>query len=570
MPQNNQRLSTPFDPAAGERLLDIVIVGSGYGGSIMAARLAAQHPAGSVSVLERGRELQPGQYPETFDEALTQVRSRHKPQGMFDLRFGRDMDVLVGNALGGGSIINAAVMVSPNADIFEDERWPQDINGESMLPYINNCVLNLGAARHPQASNDADQREVVCINPQYESELPPVEKMHNLQQLSADWGIEVNFSHMSVAINHQSFAGDTNAHGVRQRPCDHCGNCVTGCNVGAKNTLLTNYLPRAVQHGAKLYSGIEVVEINPSPKQDYRYQLSARVYPVTGDGGDPQDVQIHCRTLFLAAGALGSTEILLRAQQQGALSLSPHLGRQFSANGDAYALVSGMPSSGVAGAGRNPGPCINSMLDFRQQNHKGFILQDGGIPSALADTVVSYLKARGYRASGENSQVLLAIGHDDADGQLMLDANGRVQIVWVDANAQSGLRAADDAFRQIARHWGGDALPNPRAVLSLLGWRGATPISAHPLGGCAMGDSVDCGVTDDCGRVWSADTGCAHPGLYVVDGALVPTSLAVNPSLTIAALAERAAEMLLASELAPQNEIEENDIGLPLARAASS
>lgn len=527
------RLSHPFDPSGGLHLLDTVIVGSGYGGSVMAARLAEALPTSSVVVLERGKELQPGQYPESFADALPHLRSPQKPLGMFDFRFGQDMDVVVANAVGGGSIINAAVMMEPKGEVFDDGCWPQEINSLSMKPYLAFSSTQLSAKPTPSKS---DSTALLA-------------KLEDLRLCAKDWQLDKCFSPLSIAINHERFENDLNAQGVRQLQCNHCGNCVTGCNRGSKNSLLTNYLPVAVEHSARIYSGVEVFSIELSEKPGYRYKLVAIVHSLVSGARDTQRTEIHCRRLCLAAGSLGSTELLLRAQQQGSLNLSSKIGHSFSGNGDSLALVSGAPTSGLARDDRMPGPCINGMLDFRERPLNGSVIQDGTIPAALTDLVIGYLKSRGFSRSHGHTQILLAMGYDSSIGQLYLNEKLKVEVYWPEAAEQNVLRTQAGIFRQIARHWGGEALANPRAAISLLGWRGGTPITAHPLGGCRMGDCAEKGVTDSCGRVWNAATGEVYPGLYVMDGSVLPRSLGANPSLTITAIAERAANCIVSSDL---------------------
>jgi cholesterol oxidase len=146
------------------------------------------------------------------------------------------------------------------------------------------------------------------------------------------------------------------------------------------------------------------------------------------------------------------------------------------------------------------------------------------------------------------SMVWLGIGRDQASGWLRLRANGSLQLLWPQSS-DTRFAHMHQVLADFSRRLGASYVKNPRERLSWLGDKAATPISVHPLGGCCMGLDVSLGVTDDIGRVFDASAAGVHPGLYVADGSLCSAALGANPSLTIAALAERAAQRIVSHDL---------------------
>ena len=206
---------------------DAVIVGSGYGGGITAARLAAA--GAKVCLLERGRELHPGDYPSTPRNGLPHVQARTQfghigaSNALFDCRQHRDMSVLVGSGLGGTSLINAGVALRPRDEIFQDSRWPRRLRAPQVLdPWYDIAESMLGSTEVPTGTQLA--------------------KFEALDRVGRALGRGAQPTKINV-----SFSDGRNAANIDQPACTGCGDCVSGCNVGAKNTVLMNYLPLRVQ-----------------------------------------------------------------------------------------------------------------------------------------------------------------------------------------------------------------------------------------------------------------------------------------------------------------------------------
>jgi cholesterol oxidase len=282
---------------------------------------------------------------------------------------------------------------------------------------------------------------------------------------------------------------------------------------------------------------------------------------------------ISARRVVLAAGALGSTAILLRSRAAG-LALPDGVGEGFSGNGDAFAVAyntdritnaQGFGTGGGERASIAAGPSITSMMRFgadRPDLYERFTVQDLTPPRALVDTfrrgyalvidatqpelrpdsIARMLRDVHWNTNGAMNHSLgfLIMAHDSSDGRIVLDDEGHPQIDWPGAPSEPIYERINEILRGAVEQIGGHYLPNPRWSSHLLG---NNLITAHPLGGCGMADDASAGVVDDAGRVF-APGGGVYDGLRVCDGSVIPRALAVNPLLTISMFAERAADSL--------------------------
>jgi cholesterol oxidase len=353
-----------------------------------------------------------------------------------------------------------------------------------------------------------------------------------------------------------SYEDNTNPAGIYQKACTRCGDCCAGCNVGAKNTVGLTYLPDAVRHGAEVFTSLKVDTVRKGT--DDLWHVSARA--VGPDRGQTTAVTIEAPVVVLAAGTLGSTEILLRSREAG-LALSDRLGQRFSANGDIIAFGYGSKTAvnGV-GVGHPPkvdgleiGAAVSGQLDFSDVETLANELhvQEGALPSALASVLPVLFLPNGrllgalsslvngvYKGPFASLQTFFAVSHDSASGRFSLEDN-QLALAWTNAKDEPVYARLDAILTKLVTASGGSYVKNPLAGTVM----GHQPATAHPLGGCGMGRDRNDGVVDHKCRVFSsAGTGdtAVHQGLYVIDGAVIPRSLGVNPLLTITALAERA------------------------------
>lgn len=569
---------------SGPLFFDVVIVGSGYGGAMAAAELAGRQDwMGNevrVLVLERGKEYVPGMFPSSGEELPPHVRF-HRSQsgqttgwldGLFDLRLGPDVCALVGNGVGGGSLINAGVMEIP--DWSSVPRMPDRLKHALTETAMNQVKQRLGAR-----SNETDNTVLAPGN------FPGgMEKTRAIEKLGT--GAMFHAAALTVEMNEH-------ARGDPWNRCLRCGDCMTGCNVGAKKSLDTTLLLEAFTRGARIVSGASVTRIKRA-KLPHQWELSVAF---TGESLRRRHAPLPVRagTVILAAGTLGSPEILLRSQNFN-LRFSPRLGQQFSCNGDNILAVqhTGGPTNSVADEytaldQRGVGPTITGVLKFDAvQSGPGFLVEEFAVPGSLKrifeevvttsallhriptrDDDIHSGDCRGRDPLAvdpdglKQAMVLGIIGHDESCGELRLPppvrmddsraAEGRICIDWPDVRRS---RRVDDAYRRVEAQLGDNrpALPNPlwRMLPEDMDFvfrseRGPL-LTVHPLGGCPIGDSRHVGAVDDYGRVFDADSQQAptavHPGLRVLDGSILPSSLGANPALTIAAVAQRAARQL--------------------------
>ena len=598
-------LDTAERDRPGDARFDAVVVGSGYGGAVAACRFAE---AGlRVAVLERGREYLPGEFPNDIAELPGHVRidrAGHEGpgrtwDGLFDLRLHRGATVLVGNGLGGGSLINANVALRADPQVFKDPRWPRALTRQydPLDAWYTRAEDMLGVAQYSADCSKADQLQRL--------EAPLQRWLRSQPEGAGDQQPQARFYRAPLAVNQHPL--ERNRFGVAQPACTGCGDCVTGCNTGAKNTLGTNYLARARAHGAMIFTGVGVLAVKAAPREP---GIQPRPHTLWFDASDvdwssrfSEDAYADEQTLraagipsleapivVLAAGSLGSTEILLRSRQLGLLATSPRLGTAFSGNGDglgfgydqdqpvaAVALGASAAAPAAQTRGDAPGPSIVGVLDLRGgvDLRDAMLIEDGIVPGALRATaheivttaaMLQQLSAPRLRHNGpgedplalnekalSHTQVYLAMGHDDADGTMALEG-GRL-VVTQPATSQARAAKRQKAIIELAAAvTGAVPLPNPiaeplpealTAVLSgppLQGQR----LVVHPLGGCPMGDDCSAGVVDQYGAVYDARSPrTVHDSLYVWDGSIVPMSLGANPFLTITALAERAADQVI-------------------------
>ena len=512
---------------------DVIVVGSGYGGGVAASRLSR---AGKrVAVLERGREVLPGGFPARFPDLKNEMRVTGKKlhtgpsSALFDVRLGEDMHVLVGCGLGGGSLINAGVALRPDARVFADACWPG--------PFAQDGLLEEGF-----------RRAQVWLNPQIDPRAGSLTKYKALQAAGAALGHDIASSTVTV-----SFETHINIAGIEQPGCTRCGDCCAGCNVGAKNSVAVTYLPDAVRHGAELFTHAGVRYL--VKERDGEWQVHVR--RLDGEGGD---LVLRAPMVVLGAGTLGTTEILLRSRTHG-LALSDRTGERFSANGDIIAFGYGAREViNAVGVGYPPriegaevGAAVTGQLEIDDETTLANELrvQEGVLPSALAPILPVLFIPNGrllgalqslvngvYKGPFAKLQTFFAVSHDSASGRFVLD-DDRLSLVWPGAKDEPVYARLDAMLSAVAKEAGGSYVKNPLAGTVM----GHQPATAHPLGGAGMGRDRGDGVINHKGQVFdasAASTAAVHGGLYVVDGAMMPRSLGVNPLLTITALAERA------------------------------
>lgn len=552
---------------------DAIVVGSGYGGGVAASRLAR---AGlKVAVLERGRELLPGDFPSSLlgSQRETQISVAGKHIGartaLFDLRVGSDVHAMMGCGLGGTSLINANVCLSPDIHVLEDARWPTAVRTDH--------YLNVGFGR---------ARKMLAPTTLPESSQPL--KLEALAKAATAFGKSAE----RVPL-HITFSESVNAAGVRQPACTECGDCLAGCNVGAKTTVHSTYLTDATNHGASLFTGARVRYVERAGEKLWRTTFML-------DAAEERDVQVRsvvAPVVVIAAGTFGSNEILLRSRARG-LAVSDRLGKGVSTNADAIAFgynnevpvnavgIGHPPREGVP----KPGPAVAGLIDLRRRKEPAdrLAVVEASIQSAMARVLPLMLPAGAaigsdtdkglrdllgelqrtgeslvmgpYSGAVHNTQVFLAVGHDSCRGEMALD-DDHIQIRWPDPLSEPVFQSIEATLKKAVKATGGTYIPNPVSKTFL----GGNLFTVHPLGGCSMADDVAHGVVDHKCRVFDPTNGrgdAVYEGLYVCDGSVMPCSIGVHPLLTITAVAERAMllfakERGLPLDVAPRSDVAE-------------
>jgi choline dehydrogenase-like flavoprotein len=563
---------------APPRPLANLVIGSGYGGAVAALRLA--EVGEEVVVLERGGEYLPGDFPNDIAVAPQHLRlpALHgagvsgSAAGVIELRAGLGVAAVVGNGVGGGSLINAGVVMAPDPDVLRQSAWPAAIRHGTDPPGLGlreatTRALNALGATAWRDRGAAKTRAFAALAPHLGAKARPVVTTIDPQR------------------------------------CTRCGDCASGCNVaGAKITLRDGYLALAVRHGAHIVSLATVVLVLPVVGGLWRVvavpteRLRGGLSP-TAAAAEPYAHVLHARRVVIAAGTFGSTELLQRSRAHAGdetLPLSPALGRRLSGNGDSLSFAADWPERvGACGQGatapaRSTGPTITSVADLRRGYAPGtrgplrpleqrLVVEEGAFPGALARFsaemlatawVMNELERFGFRhprcaapadplacgEAAERTQVLLTMGHDGSLGHIVRVADRDASVpFWPGDPAELPTKREQQRRFDALRGSGAVHLhhplwrPIPERMAAMLSGPSVprTMLTVHPLGGCPMGDAFETGVVDHLGRVWRAP-GVLWEGLMVLDGSIVPTSLGVNPLLIITALAERALAHLLA------------------------
>lgn len=554
-------------------MFDAVIVGSGFGGSVMSYRLAQ---AGlSVCVLERGKAWPPRSFPRTplqFKQALWDPSEGG--HGLYHVWWFRNLAAVVSSGLGGGSLIYANVLLRKDerwfAETVDGRREPWPVTYADLERHYRSAEEILSPIPYPKhlrkttpktrAFVDAGNR--LALEPFY----PP---------------LAITFSGEEQELGRPFGQPRENVHDAQRYTCRLVGECDAGCNFGSKNSLDFTYLAHARDLGAEIRTRQEVKAFERAPNGAFKVEVVDHGQYEEGHKreGSPPRYVLESKRLILSAGALGTPYLLLanRSQLPG---ISPRLGTRFCGNGDYVAFARRCRTT--ADGKRVPrtieptrGPVITAAirigdaLDEDGHTGRGFYLEDGGYPqfgawvSQLLNTPRVLASSRsielkllwkvltnnpvrdlsfdlselfGSREVSWGTMVLLGMGREVPQGRMHL-RGGMLDIEWSRRVAKPYFDSVRSRMGELAEAMGG------RLGDNVLSRYLKTVVAAHPVGGCPMGASHATGVVDPAtGEVYG------YPGLHVADGSVLPGPVGANPSLTIAAVADRFAEGILALE----------------------
>jgi len=517
----------------GELHYDVLVIGSGFGGSVSALRLTEK--GYRVGVLEAGRRFADDEFAKTSWRLRKYLWApRLGCFGIQRLTLLRDTFVLSGSGVGGGSLVYANTLYEPPRAFFEDPQWSHITDWQAELaPYYDQARRMLGVTAFPGLSR-ADRV---------------------LREVAGDMAIGDTFRPTPVGVLFATgdqkpgqevpdpFFGGA---GPARRTFTHCGACMTGCRHNAKNTLVKNYLHLAERAGAQVHPLTTVVDVRPRGGGGYTVTTVR-----TGTWGRKHRRTFTADQVVFAASALGTQRLLHRLRDQGSLpGLSRRLGYLSRTNSEAVLAV----RSRDRDADYTDGVAITSSIHPDEVTHvepvrygKGSGLM-GLLATVLVDGKDGHRRwALGLRELARHWRVLPWLLNPRKWSQQMI-----ALLVMQSLNnsvttyTKRGLLGRRMTTRQ------GDGAPNPtwipaghevaRRVADKIGGvpQGAwtdfanIPLTGHFIGGCAIGDSPDTGVVDPYQRLWG------YEGLHVVDGSAISANLGVNPSLTITAQAERA------------------------------
>ena len=558
---------------------DALVVGSGFGGSVTAYRLAeAGH---SICMLERGKPFPPNSFPRSPLGMKSQFWDPSEGlHGMFNIWSFDNIDAIVASGLGGGSLIYANVLLRKDEEWFVreepgngswdggHEHWP--VTRADLDPHYDRVERMMNVQKYP-----LDQ-------PPYDKTLKTLAFRDAAERLGLDWRL-VNLAVTFANDGDPPMVGEPikearpNIHGRTRLTCKLTGECDLGCNHGSKNSLDYTYITAAWHAGADIRTRHEVRSFEPRDGGGYQVEYVIHDAGSEGTKTDTARLDRHvvtCDRLVLAAGTLGTTYLLLK-NRSAFPGLSPALGSRFGGNGDLLTFarncrkeVDGKKAPNVLDSAH--APVITSAIrvpdeiDGGRRGERGFYLEDAGQPEfvswmlQLIDTPSSLLEQRrnlprllrglflhedtdvGAEIAellgdcGESSGFipLLGMGRDVPEGTMTLK-DGGLAIDWKKNGASKAyFERVRDISKAVAEELGGTFLDNPIWLLSRV-------VTVHPLGGCPMGRDDREGVVDAWGRVFN------HPGLHIADGSVMPGPVGPNPSLTIAGLADRFADAIL-------------------------
>lgn len=525
------------------QVFDYIVIGSGFGGSVSAMRLAEK--GYSVLVMERGKRFNDHDFAKTSWNVFRYLWAPAlRCFGVLQISLFKDVLVLHGSGVGGGSLGYANVLMQPSDELFSNPSWKHLADWKSILmPYYDTARRMLGVTTNP------------CLWP----------ADHVLREISRELKTEFTFRPTSVGtffsepgkegeeVPDPYFGGE----GPPRRGCTHCGACMVGCRYNAKNTLMKNYLYFAEKWGAQIWPECDVKDIRPLPEGQPDGARFEVIYRSTTAWLYKPLRKARARNVVVSAGSLGTLRLLFRCREitRSLPRISPKLGSMVRTNNEALlgssarnnkvnysegiAITSIFYADPVTTVEPVRYPAGSSLMRFLT----GPLLEiNGGIPKRILVTFskmflhpVDFLKTHVMPGWAQRTTILLVMQTEDNHFHMRLGRSFWTlfgQNLVSDTSQGHSIPAKLDIGHEVTRRFAKNTGGIPAGSINEAALN--IPMTAHILGGCPMGRDDQEGVIGlDC-QVHN------YPGLYVVDGSIIPANPGVNPSLTITALAEYA------------------------------
>ncbi len=528
-----------------QQIYDFVVIGSGFGGSVSAMRLTEK--GYSVLVLERGKHFRDIDFPKTNWNIFKYLwLPPLRCFGIQQISLLNDIMVLHGSGVGGGSLVYGNVLMEPSDELFDAPGWQHLADWKSTLrPHYETAKRMLGVTTNPYTT--------------------PADRV--MQELAKDMGCEDTFQFTDVGV----FFGEAgkevpdpyfDGNGPPRTGCTLCGGCMVGCRYGAKNTLQKNYLYFAEKAGAEIWSDCEVVDICPllsNQSNQAHYEVIYR-HP-SKLPFDRRREKVQARNVIVSAHALGTLRLLLNCRDitRSLPKISACLGTNVRSNSEALVGSTSWDSTvdystGIAITSIFASDDVTQVEPVRYPHKSSFMrllaipMIEGAasIPKRFYKTLMhglmhpaEFLYVKFFSQWSKRSTILLIMQTEERTFRVKLGRNlftlfrrGLVSILPKGSSLSPDEQVSHGITHAFAAKTNGiaqDTIPE-----TLLG----VPATAHLIGGCPIGSSDADGVVDVHCQVFN------YPGLYVVDGSIIPANPGINPSLTIAALAEYAMSCL--------------------------
>ncbi|MGY3795642.1 GMC family oxidoreductase [Aquimarina sp. 433] len=507
-----------------EQEYDYIIIGSGFGGSVSALRLTEK--GYKVLVIEKGKWYRPEDFPKTNWNLKKWLWVPFlKWFGIMKMSFFKHVVVISGTGVGGGSLVYANTLPVPKKDFFISGSWKNLADWQSELaPFYNIALKMLGAQKNPHLF-DGDKA---------------------LQELATSLDIKNDFSATDVAV----FFGTPNkkvadpyfdGKGPERTGCNFCGGCMTGCRIGAKNTLDKNYLYLAQQQGAQILAENEVIDVVPNHDEyTITFKSSTRYFP--------RKKRVRAKGVIFSGGVLGTVKLLLKLKKQSLPRLSDYLGEDIRTNNESLISVTNLNGT----KDMSKGVAIGSILHTDENSHleivryakgsgfwrlshlplthgKNTIVRVIKIVTSFIKNPLSYIKLYTVKDWSKSTAILLFMQTLDSTLKFRLNAFGKMNTSVNDGDKPSAF--ISESLGLAKRY--AKITKGKETVFGLEPLAGI-PSTAHILGGAVMSDNPKKGVIDKNNKVFG------YKNMYICDGSMISANPGVNPSLSITAIAERA------------------------------